>query len=657
MRNQMSSVLSLVIAAAGALSVRSAVAADKPMGIVSHVKVLSDKVQDVSSIEAWKGSFIKDDMKPADKGLAIWKSVAMFGLEGAPIESGMGGGEDCNHDVIKTFNVYGCDFCCCSAGMVEELGRATGMETRGWNLHGHNVSDLYYDNSWHLLDAAYMNYFPKPDGSLASVEEIRSAVKEWYAANPQYVGNLRSYKGGWKNGPALLAASPLLDAKGSFPSVFCDWTKTMGNYDGGGGTPSAHNQGYFEGYQVNIQLRKGERLTRNWAFNPALPHPYLPKDEYGILDAKVGQGVLKFSPQYGDLANGRVGHGLVEYDVPLADGSFRGGALVAENVSSKGEDKAGPAVHVKDAAKPGVIVIRMPSSYLYLTGKVAINAVVAAGGEIVAEFSQNNGLDWSEIGRFKQSAQEEIDLGSRIENRFDYQVRFTMSGAGTGLDGIKFTHDILQSQRALPALGKGDNSIAFSAGNEGTITITGNATDPNCTKQVKITDFHPAMDNVAIANGLQLTGNGSATFTVNTPGEMTRLRFGGHYRARDARDGWDYQVSFDNGKTFQTITRAAGPTVSSCKYVTVDKVPSGTKSALVRFAGKPANTTMMFRMRIDADYSEPQGGFAPIKVTYKWEEDGKAKEDVHVARTPEDKYTINCAAKPTMKSITTEWAQ
>ena len=84
MRNQMSSVLSLVIAAAGALSVRSAVAADKPMGIVSHVKVLSDKVQDVSSIEAWKGSFIKDDMKPADKGLAIWKSVAMFGLEGAP---------------------------------------------------------------------------------------------------------------------------------------------------------------------------------------------------------------------------------------------------------------------------------------------------------------------------------------------------------------------------------------------------------------------------------------------------------------------------------------------------------------------------------------------------------------------------------------------
>ena len=31
-----------------------------PVGVVSHVKVLSDKVRDVSSMEAWKPSFIRE---------------------------------------------------------------------------------------------------------------------------------------------------------------------------------------------------------------------------------------------------------------------------------------------------------------------------------------------------------------------------------------------------------------------------------------------------------------------------------------------------------------------------------------------------------------------------------------------------------------------
>ena len=36
------------------------------IGGVSHIKVLSDKVEDVSSIEAWKNSFIKPGMKVGD---------------------------------------------------------------------------------------------------------------------------------------------------------------------------------------------------------------------------------------------------------------------------------------------------------------------------------------------------------------------------------------------------------------------------------------------------------------------------------------------------------------------------------------------------------------------------------------------------------------
>src|SRR3990172_8707400 len=58
-------------------------AADAP-GVVCGVKVLSDKVEDVSSLEAWKKSFIKDGMSDQEKALAVWKTSVMFQHQDAP---------------------------------------------------------------------------------------------------------------------------------------------------------------------------------------------------------------------------------------------------------------------------------------------------------------------------------------------------------------------------------------------------------------------------------------------------------------------------------------------------------------------------------------------------------------------------------------------
>ena len=74
----------------------------------------------------------------------------------------------------------------------------------------------------------------------------------------------------------------------------------------------------------------------------------------------------------------------------------------------------------------------------------------------------------------------------------------------------------------------------------------------------------------------------------------------------------------------------------------------------MRYAGTQRNTTCLFDFRIDADYREPRGGFRPVRVTYAWQENGVEKRDVHVARRPEERYTIRCAARPVMKSLTVE---
>src|ERR1700724_2513881 len=83
--------------------------------------------------------------------------------------------------------------------------------------------------------------------------------------------------------------------------------------------PFVYESGYSQGYHVNVQLRKGERLTRNWS-NKGL---HINMDGSGgvpgCLKDHVGDGDMRYSPRYGDLAPGRIGNGTLVYDVPLSE--------------------------------------------------------------------------------------------------------------------------------------------------------------------------------------------------------------------------------------------------------------------------------------------------------------------------------------------------
>src|SRR5262249_20906741 len=162
----------------------------------------------------------------------------------------------------------------------------------------------------------------------------------------------------------------------------------------------------------------------------------------------VGSDQLRYSPAHGDLAPGRIGNGVLEYDVPLADGSFRAGALVADNFATQKEDGKSPAAHVKDAAQPAVLEIRIPSSYVYLSGMGEGDAGVPAGGKNAVAFSENNGLDWKEVATSTATGDQSIYLKPLVYRRYDYRIRFTLQGAGTGVDSLRVSHDVQHSQRA-----------------------------------------------------------------------------------------------------------------------------------------------------------------------------------------------------------------
>lgn len=639
--------------------------AAQPVGIVSHVKVLSDKVEDVSSLDAWKKSFVKEGMDEKQKALAVWQTVVKFRQQEIPPNEFLDG-EEHVHDPIKAFNVYGYGQCCCASAAVEALARYAGLEARGWGITGHSVPEIKIAGNWSMFDGSLVNYFQKSDGTIAGVEEISKSIADWNAQHADLKGNRNKlYKymtnGGWRSGPPVLACSVSYDKNGWLPAATHAWGDSMTEF-GSGPKNFIYEYGSAIGYEVNIQLRPGEKLTRNWANKGLHVNMLEGKDCSTLRESPQNHGgQLRYAPKFGDLTNGRIGNGALEYDVPLASGAFRGGMLSAENIASTSEDHAAPAVHVKDPAQPGVLLFRMPSSYVYLGGELNFTPVIGDGGAIAVSFSDNNGLDWKEIASITTSTPQHVDLTPLTYRRYDYRLMFTLRGKGTGLSALHVTHDIQHSQRPLPILDAGDNHISFSAGGqEGTITVEGNL-DPNDAaakgKNLLFSDFHPQLENVSPQLLRLKAGAGTVTIPIQTPGDIVRLRVGGHYRARDAKDGWSIDASFDGGKTFLPIGTLDGPTTGFSKYIVFDKPPTGARSVVVRLAGRQRNTTCMLGLRIDADYAEPHGGFAPVKVTYAYDENGQAKTDVHVARSAQETYTIHCDAKPALKSITLELAE
>ena len=446
-------VFAMVAAATGAGQATPGAAG--PVGVVSNIKVLSDKVPDVSSLEAWKKSFIKEGMSDKDKALAIFNTEVTFQQADAPPAEYLQR-EDAVLDPIKLFNVYGYTLCSVSSANVMCLARYVGLPARCYTINAHVVPEIYYDNAWHMFDADLIEYFPKADGSIASIKEIVDAVAKWKAEHPDYATvnkeNRYAYmaKPGWKTGPEILLRNPYYDDSGWLPCAEFAWGDTMLQF---GRINNDWQSCYSMGYRVNVQLRQGEKLTRNW-FNKGLHVNMDGGAAPGSLTAKVGEGSLRHSPRWGDLAPGRVGNGTLEYNVPLGLGSplregrlagrgaFRGGALRADNLASQSEDHAGPAVHVKDPESPGVLDIRMPSSYVYLAGRLAFAPVLGEGGEIKVLVSDNNALDWKQVAAVSAAGKQTIDLKPLIFRRYAYVVRFVMKGKGTGLDNLTFTNDV-----------------------------------------------------------------------------------------------------------------------------------------------------------------------------------------------------------------------
>ena len=627
-------VVAIMAAWALATSIRHAA----PPGRIHGVLVTSDRVEDLSSIEAIV-AHAENAPSERDKAEELFRLAVKFRHQAEPANEFVEG--DHVHDPVKIFNVYGYCACCCATAAMMALGREAGFKTRGRNLKDHTVPEIFYDQTWHMYDASLINYFVTDRGHVAGVD------------------NLVTNRG------ALIdrAHCDFLAADDYLPARTHDLGDLLDIYSVDSSTE--HEQLYSVGHRMGQSLRAGEILRRSWANR----EHYLDEDAPGrwppTLSGRGRAGSLAYLERFDpDYTMGLIGNGVLRYKPDLASGAWRDGLLSEHNVAGISEDARSPAIHLRRPGD-GEIVIPMSSAYVFLSGALGGRFVKGAPeGTIGADISLNDGLDWIPVWEAQDTGPHDvnIDLTPHVRRRYRYLLRIRIGGdaASSGVESLLLHHSIQHAQRALPRFGAGDNRITISAPDPALATITREGSFGPRAGGLSHADFHPEISGLKEFpefRALFLSGGerGTLTFPVETPGDVAAVRFGGSFRSIDPIGSIRLLVSDDDGESWKEAETVPGPFVGYSRYVRFTDVAAGTRRVLVRYElnGRQLGVGI-FVFRVDVDYHDPLGGPRPVKVTYDWREEGAARKDERIIDRFPTTYTIHVKGNPIMKALTIE---
>jgi hypothetical protein len=636
-------------------------------GRVNQLKVLSDRTDDVTTVENIVKSFAKPGMSDQERSKALWTAIVKYRHQTAPPNECLAGDWEA-HDPVKIFNVYGYCMCCCCSALVEALNREDGRETRGRILNGHSVPEVRYRNGWHMFDTSLITFFPRPEDDVAaSVDEITASIADWYAQHPGYQKNgekifqLMRKDGwmGWKaEGPRLLAHCPFYRA-GYLPARTHGWDATMAEYDR---KSEVYEYGYHIGHRALFSLRPGESFVRE-AGNRGL-HINMDVDpSWDGLKARAPENDLvyleEFFPGY---RGGLAANGVHRYSPNLAAGDLALGAEVFDNLAWGGS----PALRVQNPARPGVAVVPMGSPYVYLGGKLRLKATGhSAGDRVIVSISTNHGRSFAPIysATVEQPTEATVDLKDKIFRRYAYWLRLELSG-GSALDKFEVENDFQHAPRTLPWLGKGKTTITVAADADPTIATRSIACritpDPAFTQNETSTTMGLVFENVDLRHDAcwWKGGTGLMTVPIEVPGDLVALGFSAQVRARSEKDRVRVSTSTDNGRTWRQAAMIAGPTQGRTEHMRLAKWPAGVRKVLLRFELTGNNTAGVQNFRVDADYRDPLASktIRPFRVVHRWKDGGRAQTHVETITRLPARYTIQAGADPEMVAVSYEMA-
>ncbi len=378
--------------------------------------------RDWYSIDTLLASIVEPDMSDREKAFAVYelfkKSFYHYNVAECRVDDEGYLVSDVL-DPVKMFNMYENNGCSLHAINLATMWQRLGLEARVINFKSiHWVSEVFYDDAWHMLDADARVFFPKHDN------ETVAGMADW--ANDRYLLKRAHHSGDFAE-----------------TDVKADLDHATHYLEKNSGRPYRAKQDH----RMDIHLRPDERIVYRW-------------DNIGKFHDNWRH--KKYVPKF---ANGRFVY-APDFTKPHAEG----GAERRANVSGFG---ASPnQLTIEDAKRPGELVYRFVSPYVIVGGTVELGYRRGEGAKLGLEISFD-GKQWTALWQADKTGDAltaKVSLDAAIATRstdakYVYWLRYQLGPAHAASDiavcRMVVTTDFQASINALPSLRLGVNEIAY----------------------------------------------------------------------------------------------------------------------------------------------------------------------------------------------------
>jgi hypothetical protein len=629
--------LALVIVLAGCLAGGNAAAA------VYNLKVVTDASPDYSDMESMVRSITSRWDTPEDKCWAMfyWNHIAR--RQCAPMMlHGMA-----LTDPIRQFNDYGYTMCSTIAGINCSIWNAMGLPAKYWDISNHTVPEVQYGGRWHMYDNSLSALYTLCDGkTIAGVEDIGKTQGCAASGGQSEPGHIAKYH-------CLTATSVKGFLTGSDTTRDLDQEYRCFSPNGLKYRPYYYD--WDRGHRYILNLRGNQAYTRFYRKQGDAPEFYVPnsgKDPDNGRFGIRGNGRWTFAPRL----------------------TAEGLRTDAESVVGV-EAAIGGGVVPSRPGQPGEVVFRIEGANVF-TG-LTISADLTRATEQDANailVSTTNGLTWAEVFANDQVGRRkvEVKLAGHVSGAYEVLVKVVLRGQVQAQDArlwaVSFEATTMLNSKTQPQLLLGKNTIYVGAGEQtGSVVLwpdlQGEAWKPYAVDSHNMVSaaHHPGYQGVMHAE--RPNEEAYVVFRLDTPGDMTRLQYGGRLYNRAPKSHIDFLHSFDGGATWTrdySLTDTNMPW-DVIQYVTVS-APAGVRSALVKYllngSEAASNACSIYAVRMEANYQPADAAFQPLEVTFTWDErqeDYSLVERSHtqlITKLPTT-YTLNVggADHPVVKSL------
>jgi len=357
--------------------------------LAEDVTIVLDGQRPATTVREMAESMLGSAATEKDKAFALWRGVVDGRRHDWPAHPE-------SSDPVKLLGVYGYGFCLNSAEALAALARSAGLSARVMHARGsHVVTEVMIDGRWALFDPDAGTAYPKPDGSMASLEDLQ-------------------------RDPGLLSTAP--------SDVY-----------------SAEHLRRIYSSEVFT-----ERTTRQPQTLHALRMDLRPGESIVYSQDKKG---LFFATRYLEEPR-EYANGLWQFRPRFSDESWRAGFASAENLTAVQDAGGAWFLTAADPKKPWQLTSEFSLPYPALDGGVEIDF---AGEGLSVELSRD-GSTWQEIrGLPAVDGVQDFPLAGWLRSvegapdyRFWVRLASSPSSAAWRIARLVYRYDLQMAPRRLP---------------------------------------------------------------------------------------------------------------------------------------------------------------------------------------------------------------